>query len=90
LCTESSVDPLLRLRRHFDFLRDEILGYDFGRGCLIGDSGTESADHSEPIREAVRGARTGEGTSERGRHPTGCGAVSEWTSRRCFLRVTRT
>lgn len=51
---DASVDPLLRLRRHFEFLRDENTGRDFARGCLIGGFGTEMADHSGTIREAVR------------------------------------
>ncbi|MET7711413.1 TetR family transcriptional regulator C-terminal domain-containing protein [Streptomyces sp. NPDC005407] len=52
--TEPSVDPLLRLRQHFEFLRDENTTRDFTRGCLIGGFGTEMADHSDMIREAVR------------------------------------
>ncbi|MFD7756286.1 TetR/AcrR family transcriptional regulator [Streptomyces sp. NPDC059757] len=52
--TDASVDPLLRLRQHFEFLRDENTGRDFSRGCLIGGFGTEMADHSDVIREAVR------------------------------------
>ncbi len=51
---DASVDPLLRLRQHFEFLRDENTGRDYSRGCLIGGFGTEMADHSDVIREAVR------------------------------------
>lgn len=51
---DASVDPLLRLRQHFEFLRDENTGRDFARGCLIGGFGAEMADHSDMIREAVR------------------------------------
>ncbi|MFJ5264929.1 TetR family transcriptional regulator C-terminal domain-containing protein [Streptomyces sp. NPDC088387] len=51
---DASVDPLLRLRQHFEFLRDENTARDYARGCLIGGFGTEMADHSDIIREAVR------------------------------------
>jgi TetR/AcrR family transcriptional repressor of nem operon len=51
---DSSVPPLTRLRRHFEFLRDENIGTHFARGCLIGDLAVEIADHSEVVREAVR------------------------------------
>ncbi|MGW7385565.1 TetR family transcriptional regulator C-terminal domain-containing protein [Streptomyces sp. NPDC054794] len=53
---DTSVPPLVRLRRHFETLRDENLGYGFGRGCLIGDLATEIADHSEVLRKAVQGS----------------------------------
>lgn len=52
--TDASVDPLLRLRQHFEFLRDENTVRDYSRGCLIGGFGIEMADHSDAIREAVR------------------------------------
>jgi TetR/AcrR family transcriptional regulator, transcriptional repressor for nem operon len=52
--SDTAVDPLLRLRQHFEFLRDENTSRDFTRGCLIGGFGTEVADHSDIIREAVR------------------------------------
>jgi TetR/AcrR family transcriptional repressor of nem operon len=51
---DTNVPPLARLRRHFEALRDENLGYGFGRGCLIGDLATEVADHSEAVRKAVQ------------------------------------
>lgn len=52
---DTSVDPLVRLRAHFEFLRDEQLDMGFSRGCLVGAFATEIGDHSEMIREAVRG-----------------------------------
>jgi TetR/AcrR family transcriptional repressor of nem operon len=52
--TDTTVDPLLRLRQHFEFFRDENISRDFRRGCLFGDFGTEIVDHSDIIREAVR------------------------------------
>ncbi|GAB3981619.1 TetR/AcrR family transcriptional regulator [Actinoallomurus acanthiterrae] len=47
-------EPLARLRAHFEALRDAVVRYDFTRGCLIGNFGTEIADHSDVIREGVR------------------------------------
>ncbi|TKA04776.1 TetR/AcrR family transcriptional regulator [Actinacidiphila oryziradicis] len=52
--TEASTDPLLRLRQHFEFLREENISRGFARGCLVGGFGAEMADHSDMIREAVR------------------------------------
>ncbi|MFJ7949429.1 TetR family transcriptional regulator C-terminal domain-containing protein [Streptomyces sp. NPDC096354] len=48
------IAPLVRLRKHFEFLRDEIVNAGFARGCLIGNFGAEVADHSETIRNGVR------------------------------------
>jgi TetR/AcrR family transcriptional repressor of nem operon len=45
--------PLERLRQHFEFLRDEAVGYDLRRGCLLGNFGAEVADHNEQIRAVV-------------------------------------
>ncbi|GAA4624774.1 TetR/AcrR family transcriptional regulator [Actinoallomurus vinaceus] len=52
--TRGEGEPLARLRAHFEALRDGVVRYDFTRGCLIGNFGTEIADHSDVIREAVR------------------------------------
>lgn len=50
---DESVDPLVRLRAHFEFLRDEQVDFGFSHGCLVGDFATEIADHSDIIRAAV-------------------------------------
>jgi TetR/AcrR family transcriptional regulator, transcriptional repressor for nem operon len=50
---DPSVEPLTRLRRHFEFFRDEVLDHEITRGCLLGNFGAEIADHSEAIRTAV-------------------------------------
>ncbi|MEV6654683.1 TetR family transcriptional regulator C-terminal domain-containing protein [Streptomyces sp. NPDC051219] len=50
---DKSVAPLTRLRRHFEFLRDENIGADFNRGCLVGDLAVEVADHSEALRASA-------------------------------------
>jgi TetR/AcrR family transcriptional repressor of nem operon len=53
---DASVPALQRLREHFRFLREENEARDYTRGCLIGDFGTEISDHSDTIRDAVRGS----------------------------------
>ncbi|MER6440845.1 MULTISPECIES: TetR/AcrR family transcriptional regulator [unclassified Streptomyces] len=45
--------PLERIRRHFEFLRDEVVVRDFTRGCMFGNFATDVVDHSEEIRAAV-------------------------------------
>lgn len=50
---DKSVEPLTRLRAHFEFLRDEAVGRGMKRGCLIGNFGTEISDHSDTIRAGV-------------------------------------
>jgi TetR/AcrR family transcriptional repressor of nem operon len=50
---DPSVEPLTRLRRHFEFFRDEVLDHGITRGCLLGNFGAEIADHNEAIRTAV-------------------------------------
>jgi TetR/AcrR family transcriptional regulator, transcriptional repressor for nem operon len=52
----SEVPPLVRLRRHFEFLRAETEDCGYQRGCLFGNFGAEVADHSDIIREAVDGS----------------------------------
>lgn len=46
--------PLERIRRHFEFLRDEVP--DFARGCMFGNFGAEIVDHSETLRLQVKGS----------------------------------
>ncbi|MFJ9544461.1 TetR family transcriptional regulator C-terminal domain-containing protein [Streptomyces sp. NPDC101225] len=48
--SDRSVEPLVRLRAHFEFLRDEQEQYGFTRGCLLGNFGAEVADHSTALR----------------------------------------
>ncbi|ETK30562.1 TetR/AcrR family transcriptional regulator [Microbispora sp. ATCC PTA-5024] len=52
--TDRSVEPLARLRAHFEFLRDETVRHGFARGCMLGNFSAEIADHSETLRTAVR------------------------------------
>ena len=51
---DRTVEPLQRLRAHFEFLRDEIVQHGYTRGCLFGNFGAEIADHNEAIRTTVR------------------------------------
>lgn len=51
---DSDVEPLTRLRRHFEFLRDETVRHEFTRGCLVGNFAAEIADRSDVIRAGVR------------------------------------
>ncbi len=49
---DPAVPPLARIRRHFEFLRDELP--DFARGCMFGNFSAEIVDHSEPLRLRVK------------------------------------
>jgi TetR/AcrR family transcriptional repressor of nem operon len=50
---DPAVPPVERIRKHFEFLRDEVVQVGITRGCLLGNFGTEIVDHSDPIRGAV-------------------------------------
>ncbi|MGC4943181.1 TetR/AcrR family transcriptional regulator [Kribbella sp. DT2] len=50
---DPAVAPTERIRKHFEFLRDEVVRFGIARGCLLGNFGTEIVDHSDPIRVAV-------------------------------------
>jgi TetR/AcrR family transcriptional repressor of nem operon len=51
---DKSVEPVARIRGHFEFLRDEVIDAELTKGCLLGNFGTEIIDHSEAIRGSVR------------------------------------
>jgi TetR/AcrR family transcriptional repressor of nem operon len=52
---DQSVEPLARLRAHFEFLWSETERlYDYKRGCMFGNFGAEIADHSDGLRGTVR------------------------------------
>jgi TetR/AcrR family transcriptional regulator, transcriptional repressor for nem operon len=53
---DTSVEPVTRLRAHFEFLREETEQRAFARGCLFGNFGAEVADHSDAIRGGIRQA----------------------------------
>jgi TetR/AcrR family transcriptional regulator, transcriptional repressor for nem operon len=48
--------PLEQLRARFGVMRDVLTGREFSRGCLVGNMGTELADHSPAIRDEVAGS----------------------------------
>jgi TetR/AcrR family transcriptional repressor of nem operon len=50
---DTDVEPVARLRAHFELQRAEQVARDCTRGCLIGNFGAEVSDHSELIRAAV-------------------------------------
>jgi TetR/AcrR family transcriptional regulator, transcriptional repressor for nem operon len=51
---DESVEPVARMRGHFEFLRDGVIRSELTKGCLLGNFGTEIIDHSETIRTGVR------------------------------------
>ncbi|MFG2475696.1 TetR family transcriptional regulator C-terminal domain-containing protein [Streptomyces fagopyri] len=62
MLADTASPPLERIRRHFEFLRDEVVDRDFTRGCMFGNFATDVIDHSEVIRSAVAdGLRTWNG-----------------------------
>jgi TetR/AcrR family transcriptional repressor of nem operon len=55
---DESVEPVARIRGHFEFLRDGVINSELTKGCLLGNFGTEIIDHSETIRAGVRDGLT--------------------------------
>jgi TetR/AcrR family transcriptional repressor of nem operon len=53
---DESVAPLVRLRRHFEFMATSSAARDYARGCLLGNFAAEVVDHSDPIRAEVASA----------------------------------
>ncbi|MCX4573001.1 TetR/AcrR family transcriptional regulator [Streptomyces sp. NBC_01571] len=53
MLADTTSPPLERVRRHFEFLRDEVVDRDFTRGCMFGNFATDVIDHSDEIRTAV-------------------------------------
>jgi TetR/AcrR family transcriptional regulator, transcriptional repressor for nem operon len=49
----AGLSPLEQLRARFGLLRDVLAGREFSRGCLVGNMGTELADHSMVISTEV-------------------------------------
>jgi TetR/AcrR family transcriptional repressor of nem operon len=50
---DPTVEPVLRLRTFFESLRQALEKFEYTRGCLFGNFGTEMADHSHAMREQV-------------------------------------
>ena len=57
--TDPKLTPLEKLRAQFRVMADVFVGYDYTRGCMIGNMGEELADHSEPMRAQVRASLGG-------------------------------
>jgi TetR/AcrR family transcriptional regulator, transcriptional repressor for nem operon len=53
---DATVEPLARLRAHFEFLKSEFEQYELRRGCMFGNFAAEIADHSETICHGVHTA----------------------------------
>lgn len=52
LLSDTSLDPVERLRRHFQSLSEAIAHHEFQRGCLIGNFSSE-LPQSRPIRDRL-------------------------------------
>jgi TetR/AcrR family transcriptional repressor of nem operon len=50
---DTSIAPMVRLRRHFQLLADRFRASGFSRGCLLGNFGAEMADVNPNIRAAL-------------------------------------
>ena len=53
LLSDTSVEPVERLRRYFRGLADAIVHHNFQRGCLIGNFSTELSAESKEIRDRL-------------------------------------
>ena len=53
LLSDTSVEPVERLRRYFRGLADTVVHHDFQRGCLIGNFSTELSAESKEIRDRL-------------------------------------
>ncbi|VFU10299.1 TetR/AcrR family transcriptional regulator [Methylocella tundrae] len=50
---EGDKPPLQRLRAHFEFLAERLEGWNFERGCMVGNFGAEMADAYPDMRRAL-------------------------------------
>ena len=53
LLSDTSVEPVERLRRYFRALSDTVVHHNFQRGCLIGNFSTELSAESKDIRNRL-------------------------------------
>ena len=53
LLSDTSVEPVERLRRYFRGLADTVVDHNFQRGCLIGNFSTELSAESKAIRDRL-------------------------------------
>jgi TetR/AcrR family transcriptional regulator, transcriptional repressor for nem operon len=55
LLFQEGVAPLQRLKNHFTFLSERLIGCGFERGCMLGLFATEMANEYPRMREELRG-----------------------------------
>jgi TetR/AcrR family transcriptional repressor of nem operon len=63
---EAGVPPLQRIRNHFTFLADRLIGCGFERGCMLGVFAAEMAHEYPRMREELRSV-----------FETWCGAIEQ-------------
>jgi len=56
LLSDDGVPPIARLRDHFEFMADRFEGWNFTKGCLLGNFANETADTNPAIRDAMTAA----------------------------------
>jgi TetR/AcrR family transcriptional repressor of nem operon len=52
---DAGVEPLVRIRRHFEFMAEELRKNDFQLGCLLGNLSAEISSDTPRLRETVIG-----------------------------------
>jgi TetR/AcrR family transcriptional repressor of nem operon len=53
MLADASVDPVERLRRHFEFLASRYAGFGYDKGCLLGNLAAEASDAMPLLRKAL-------------------------------------
>jgi TetR/AcrR family transcriptional repressor of nem operon len=53
---DTSLQPIARLRAHFQSMRDAFADQQWRHGCLLGNLAAEAADENPPLRAALRAA----------------------------------
>lgn len=53
MLTDSALAPVPRLRAHFEYLADDLERFQFTRGCMFGNFGSELSTQSAAIRTQV-------------------------------------
>ena len=56
LLSDGEKAPVARLRTHFEFLADRFEGWEFTKGCLLGNFATEMSDTNPAMRVAMADA----------------------------------
>jgi TetR/AcrR family transcriptional regulator, transcriptional repressor for nem operon len=53
MLADASLDPVERLRRHFEFLATRYAGFGYDKGCLLGNLAAEASDGMPLLRKAL-------------------------------------